>query len=68
MILRVRVNGEDREVRDGITVGALLTELGLRRDGIAVAINLQVVPRGEHDQRVLIEGDKIEVLQAVGGG
>jgi sulfur carrier protein len=68
LILRVRVNGEDREVRDGITVGALLTELGLRRDGIAVAINLQVVPRGEHDQRVLIEGDKIEVLQAVGGG
>jgi sulfur carrier protein len=66
--MRIRLNGEEREVAAGVTVGALLNELGLRRDGIAVAINLQVVPRGEHDQRALVEGDKIEVLQAVGGG
>jgi sulfur carrier protein len=66
--MRIRLNGDEREVTAGVTVGALLAQLGLRRDGVAVAINLQVVPRGEHGQRVLAEGDKIEVLQAVGGG
>lgn len=64
----IQLNGEARSVPAGTTVGALLDELGLRRDGIAVAIDLRVVPRGEHDARELVAGEKVEIIQAVGGG
>lgn len=64
----IRLNGEPRRVAVGTTVGALLSGLGLRRDGVAVAVNLEVVPRGEHDSCVLQEDTRVEVVQAVGGG
>jgi sulfur carrier protein len=66
--LEIQVNGAARVVPAGTTVGQLLDTLGLRRDGIAVAVGLQVVPRGAHDARVLAAGDKVEIIQAVGGG
>jgi sulfur carrier protein len=66
--VKIRLNGEDRELADGVTVGALLESMGLRRDGIAVAVDRQVVPRGDHDRTVLKEGSDVEVIRAVGGG
>jgi len=46
----------------------LLGELDLRRDGIAVALNDDVVPRGEHALRALCDGDRLEIIVAVAGG
>jgi sulfur carrier protein len=66
--MRVRLNGEDRDLPEGVTIGALLESMGLRRDGIAVAVDRQVVPRGDHDRTVLKEGSDVEVIRAVGGG
>lgn len=66
--MRVRLNGEDRDIADGTTVAALLDALGLRRDGIAVAVDRQVVPKGDHERLVLTDGAQIEVIRAVGGG
>ncbi len=62
------MNGEDRAVPEGCTVGGLLRllELGGRR--VAVAVNRDVVPRSGFDARRLAEGDRIEILEAVGGG
>ncbi len=66
--MNVTVNGKETLLPPGASVGVLLDQLGLRRDGIAVARNRRVVPRGEHDATVLQNGDRIEVIQAVGGG
>ncbi len=66
--MNVTVNGKETLLPPGAAVGVLLDQLGLRRDGIAVARNRRVVPRGEHDATVLQNGDRIEVIQAVGGG
>lgn len=66
--LQIRLNGEDREVDEDTTVEALLRSLGLARDGIAVAVDLVVVPRGQHAGRVLRPGESVEIIQAVGGG
>jgi len=66
--LTLVVNGSPRTLSAGATVADLLTELGLRRDGVAVAIGMAVVPRGEHSRRQLQDGDRVEVVQAVGGG
>ena len=62
------VNGVQRPLPEPPTVGALLAELELVRDGVAVAVNRAVVPRSRHAAHVLLEGDQVEVIQAVGGG
>jgi sulfur carrier protein len=66
--LAVRVNGGDREVRAGTTVAELLRELGFGDRRVAVAVNRDVVPRAVHGERRLAAGDRIEILEAVGGG
>lgn len=64
----LQVNGTARELRDEATVAELLESLGLRRDGVAVAVGGQVIPRTEHERRVLVAGEVVEVIRAVGGG
>jgi sulfur carrier protein len=66
--MRVQVNGELREVAEGSTVVALLAQLGLGDRPIAVERNAEIVPRAQHATTVLQEGDKLELVQFVGGG
>jgi sulfur carrier protein len=62
------VNGEPREVAPGATVADLVAELGLTGRKIAIAINRDVVPRATYAVRALHAGDRVEILEAVGGG
>jgi sulfur carrier protein len=64
----ITVNGEARELAEGSTVGALLEALGVRRDGTAVALNDDVVPRGRQAETALRDGDRLEIIVAVAGG
>jgi sulfur carrier protein len=64
----ITVNGEQRELRDGVTLESLLEVLGVRRDGTAVALNDDVVPRTCHATTVLRGGDRLEIIVAVAGG
>lgn len=66
--MKVRLNGEPRDLAEGITIAELLAAMGLDRDGIAVAVDRQVVPRGRHAATVLRPDAEIEVIRAVGGG
>lgn len=66
--MRIEVNGEPRDVKDGTTVRALLEELGLGATLVAVERNEEIVPRAEHATCVVAAGDKIEVVEFVGGG
>lgn len=66
--MRIEVNGEDKQVQDGITVRALLGTLGLGSTLVAVERNEEIVPRSEHATCELAEGDRIEVVEFVGGG
>ena len=62
------LNGESRPIRAGQTVVELLAELGLDSRQVAVERNREVVPRAEHGQTVLADGDQLEVVTFVGGG
>ena len=65
----VLVNGEQRTIAEASTVRALLESLGVAdREGTAVAVNMTVVPRQAHADTVLQAGDRVEIVQAVGGG
>ncbi len=66
--LSVLVNGEPRSVPAGATVAALLGLLGVHGRRLAVAVNRSVVPRSRYDRVALAAGDRIEILEAVGGG
>lgn len=65
--MRVQVNGELREVA-AATILALVEELGLDVRKVAVERNLEIVPRSLHGTTALTEGDRIELVQFVGGG
>jgi thiamine biosynthesis protein ThiS len=65
---RIVCNGQPRQTAAGTTVAALLTELGLEPRHVAVEVNLELVPRARHAERVLCEGDKLEIVTLVGGG
>jgi len=67
-IMTVSVNGTARTVLEGTTLGELITQLGLRREGIAVARNDDVVSRSAVDITALHDGDTIEIIAAVAGG
>jgi sulfur carrier protein len=64
----ITVNGEVREMDDDATLASLLDAWGVRRDGTAVALNDEVVPRGRHAQTALHDGDRLEIIVAVAGG
>jgi len=64
----ITVNGDPRELNDGTTLDALLETLAVRRDGTAVALNDDVVPRARHAATVLRGGDRLEIIVAVAGG
>lgn len=66
--MTILFNGEPRQTSDNITVAELLAQLNLSPKHVAVEVNLEVVPRQNHAQFVLREGDRLEVVTLVGGG
>jgi sulfur carrier protein len=65
----VEINGESRELADGTTVAAVVVEeADARPRGVAVAVDAEVVPRGEWGERELHDGARVEILTAVQGG
>lgn len=65
--MQLTVNGEVREISSE-NVSTLLKELDISGTHAAVAVNLQVIPRSGHESTQLNEGDKVEIVHAVGGG
>jgi sulfur carrier protein len=68
--MNVVLNGEARELRDGATVDDAVEASGAQADGrgVAVAVDGEVVPRGQWSVTELSDGQRVEVLQAVQGG
>ena len=65
--MRIEVNGQGRDT-SAQTVLGLIEELSLDPRKVAVERNLEIVPRSLHASTELAEGDKIELVQFVGGG
>ena len=64
----ILLNGESRELRAGITVVDLLQAAGFAGRKVAVEINREIVPKSAHAERLIAEGDRIEIVHAMGGG
>lgn len=66
--MRIQLNGEPREIADGMTIRGLLDTLDLGNGPVAVERNAVIIPRAEHASTLLSEHDSLEIVQFVGGG
>jgi thiamine biosynthesis protein ThiS len=66
--MHIVLNGDRREVPDDATLADLLATLELAGRRFAVEINEELIPRSEHATHALRADDRIEVVQAIGGG
>ncbi|MDF9812677.1 sulfur carrier protein ThiS [Streptomyces sp. SPB162] len=66
--MTVSVNGEAREIAEGLTLDRLVASLTSAPAGVAAALNEAVVPRSRWAATALADGDRVEVLTAVQGG
>jgi sulfur carrier protein len=66
--MRIIVNGENREFQDNSSIEKILDELKIKDKAMAVAVNMNIVKKDNWDKFNPKDGDKLEVLQFVGGG
>jgi len=66
--MEILLNGDPREVAHPLTVLELLRAEGLGERRVAVEVNGEIVPRGAQGERLLAEGDNVEIVHALGGG
>jgi len=68
--MELTINGEtqDIDLADDATIAVLIERMGLKDRPVAVERNRQIVPRREHDQTRLADGDTLELVTLVGGG
>ena len=66
--MQIVLNGEPADVEDGVSINDLLQTLGFEGQRLAVEVNQEVIPRGEHISFILSAQDTVEIIHAVGGG
>ncbi len=66
--MKITVNGEDREISPGLSIKALIEDLKIDSRKIALERNLALVSRSQYEEALLSEGDRIEIVNFVGGG
>jgi sulfur carrier protein len=66
--IKVTLNGAPREFAAALTFNQLLAELSLAGKRLAIEVNGEIVPRSRFAEAGLRDGDKVEVVVAVGGG
>ncbi|WP_313704346.1 sulfur carrier protein ThiS [Massilia sp.] len=67
-MLEIELNGEPHQVPAGLSLDALVRELGIANQAVALAVNRQVVPRQQWNERLLAQRDKVDIVRAIGGG
>lgn len=67
-MMQIVLNGEPREVASDATLASLIDLLELPTRRFAIEVNEELIPRSEHTGHRLNAGDRVEVVQAIGGG
>lgn len=66
--MHIHYNGVSTSVPDALTLAQLLERQGVAGRRVAVEVNGEIVPRSRHGEHGLRDGDRVEVVFAVGGG
>jgi thiamine biosynthesis protein ThiS len=68
ILMKIKLNGEDKEILDGLNLESLLEELQIRPARVIVEYNRNIVARDGYGSTMLAEGDILEIVHFVGGG
>ena len=66
--MQIQLNGEPYSLTKAITLAELVERLGLAGKRLAIELNLEIVPRSQHAETQLSDGDRVEIVHAIGGG
>ena len=66
--MKIIVNGNDKEFKESTTLLEVLVELSLDGKVMAAAVNMNIIKQDSWDKHILVDGDKLELLDFVGGG
>jgi len=66
--MKIIINGVEKNYTSDLTLETLLIELGHANKKVAVEVNKEIIPRSELKNKLVVDGDKIEIINAVGGG
>jgi thiamine biosynthesis protein ThiS len=67
-MIEISLNGKPEQLAEGMTIAGLMRQKLPGVSRVAVEINLEIVPRGQFEQRQLKSGDRVEIVRAIGGG
>ena len=65
--MNIRVNGENLEILDSLTINGLLNHIGLDGRRVAIERNLEIVPKSNYSETNIADGDQIELVHFIGG-
>jgi len=66
--MKVTVNGEARDIPEGLSVRGMLEHLAMRPERVAIERNLEILSRSKWDSTAVAENDRFEIVHLVGGG
>lgn len=66
--MQIEINGKLQQIGENSSVQSVLENMHLEDKRVAVEVNREIIPRAMHAEYKLAEGDKVEIIQAVGGG
>ncbi|MHB1057862.1 MAG: sulfur carrier protein ThiS [Rhodanobacter sp.] len=66
--MQIILNGQSRDCDPATTVAQLLEQAGYAGRRVAVELNQEIVPRSRHASQSLADGDRLEIVHAIGGG
>lgn len=66
--MKITLNGEAHSIDDDTKLQALIDQLGYSGKRLAVEINMEIIPKSQHADYIVKDGDNIEIVHAIGGG
>ncbi len=66
--MKLYINGDERQVDPGLTAQQLIEQMGLTGKRLAMEVNLEIVPRSQFADYRFNDGDRVEIVHAIGGG
>lgn len=66
--MQIILNGDSRELNDKSSLLQLIDSLNLAGKRLAIEVNHEIIPKSEHAEYTLKDGDRVEIVHAIGGG
>ena len=67
-VAKIQLNGDPYEINDGTNLNELLNKLKIQKNKVAIEVNGEIIEKNKYTKLILNKGDKVEIVQFIGGG